>query len=411
MRAALAAWILLAASFAGCMGSQGHGSPSPSIAPSSAVDNSSLTMPDNRSGTFSAFNETNMTDQMGAHAHDYWAGRTRVLIADTDTQFPWPAIPGVDPSQNVTVHPTRGDLVYEGTARVEILLSNPQFAPFGAPLPSPPGGTPAITLSYQTAAQGGSDWIDGGPVSFDTVLAIPIKAPQETDMPHSAGSLWQFRFATTSGAGTRFHVQIAIIRGDAKIPLWPGHPLFYAKSHYRVLIDTEATERQSAYVWVYGPIKTKPNETIVQAGPGRLVSAGTATLFLYVNISDLTTAPGLSPTNLRIVFHNATWDTWNTTVPASSAHAITSQSMHQVFVLKVDPNGMDSPYASASRWQFQVRTATTGPASVLSIALGTGDGTTYCDGCSTYSMTFHLTIVATDLAAPHYDAVVPDAFG
>jgi hypothetical protein len=345
-----------------------------------------LPKPGNRSGNYSAFEETNMTDMIGMHSHDYWAGRTKVVVQDLDVRFPYDTGPF-----QLDIKPKRGLLIYEGTDHVEVAVTNPARSLFlrgipAQPLPVPPG---TLNLSFLSAASGPGQWGDAGKITFGTPVEIPIKAEQMTDMPHSTGSLWDFRIfsADPQSAGLSFHVTITIYRGAGAIPEWPSHPLFYATTHYRTVFDGNGKVQDQP---VTNDFLGGAQPVIPEGTPGRLISEGTASVLVFVNITSLQSATGIPPTHLWLLFHNASYDVWNNTSPFDNNHSLKSQN--QLFRIRVDPNGMDSPYQDASRWQFVVRAATTTP--LISCIRQ----------CNPYTMTYHLTVIATDLKLASYDA-------
>ncbi|MHB8587038.1 MAG: hypothetical protein ACYDDF_14510 [Thermoplasmatota archaeon] len=397
MRVILVAALVLGAGFAGCLGLGPNETPPAKLSSnSSTVTNTSSPIdPRDNMANMSGLNETNITDTMGMHNHDYWNGRTRVIVLDKDTGFV--GIPDPTNPPSLSFRLPVGHLIYEGTDHVEVLISNPSGGVYCSLFclpgsPTSPVHSTSFKLTYQTAASGPGQWDTAPDLAFDAVSKIPIKAEQETDMPHSTGSLWAFTINSTSAQdwGLHFHIQIVIVRGTGPIPLWPAHPLFYAKSHYRVIVDGNSQNNDNLFVT--GLVTGGSNPQIATAQPGRLISAGTQTLFIYVNITNLHSDINVQPTNLWLLFHNASYQTWNSTSPFDSNHTI-AKGMKQVFVVKVDMNGMDSPYQSASRWVFEMRAATSTP--VISCIRQ----------CNPYQMTYHITVVASDLVAPNYDIV------
>lgn len=383
------------------------------------VDNGTpLLKPDERSGGFSAFNETNLTDNLGHHNHDYWQGRARAPIFAGRAEMGF----GPDGYEAVFRPPTGPEhLVYEGTASIEIVIKNPQrhvcepvLSWNGALIctdhhqTSTPGGVPgtpvsdpvpvtdpqplpngplvadpappaSLTLQFLHAASGPGEWVDAGEVTWNTPGLIQVTKPTWTDMPHSSGSLWSFRILSTDDTASTlvFDIEATAVRATGEIPQWPGHPIFYTpEKHYRVIYD--------------GPGKTESGGQLGAtsaefAEPGKLISAGTKALIVSVNVSSIDgQVPGQPPSNVYLYYHNASYTTWNLTDPFDPQYA--SDKGSYVWILRVDPNGMDSPYASASRWEFMLRAAFTPPV-----------GPSCFDGCYGYRIEYKLTIVATDL--------------
>jgi hypothetical protein len=341
---------------------------------------------------------------IGMHGHDYWNGRTRVDLYKGHVHL--------GPSQNplfpdaygtlVDITPPPGSIVYEGTGQIEVTITNPQLhacdptgdffggAPICTDEPNLPGlpsraapdpqPSSSLSLSYLTAASDPNAWNDNGAIKWGTPAVIPIKDQKETDMPHSVGSLWVFRIASSDPKDStlEFDVSITIVRGPGAIPLWPGHPLFYAHTHYRLLYDGPGESSDSLNF---------DNGGASKAGQAaKPVSAGTNTLIVYANISSSqTTVPVAAPDHWYLVFHNASYTTWNITGDDSN-HTVDKKNLE--WLIKVDPNGMDSPYATFSRWQFLIR----------------GDKVGCHGGCSQYDVKYTLTVIATDLLPKSYDA-------
>lgn len=372
-------------------------------------------LPDNRSGTMIAYTENVSTDTMGMHSHDYWNGRTRVTLFQQHAMLgpaQNPAFPDAYGTQ-VVIRPPPGNIVYEGTDHIEITISNPRLhvcdptgdwygnepictdslfvaegpasatAPAGvaAPDPSPPS---SLHLSFLTAADNIGQWVDGGTIGWNTATNIPIKDPKEVDMPHSVGSLWMFRISSSNPQDSmlEFDVKAVLVRGTGEIPLWPGHPLFYAKTHYRLVYTGNGESQDNTDTHNGGPAKTNY--------PDKLISAGTNTVLVFVNITSLnapipTQAPTGSVRSWFLVYHNASYTHWNLSINPND----TVDKKSLVWVLHSDANGMDSPYATQSRWAFWVRGA---------------DSQGCWGGCTTYDVKYTMTIIATDLPAGHYDS-------
>ncbi|HWG89851.1 MAG TPA: hypothetical protein VNZ52_03285, partial [Candidatus Thermoplasmatota archaeon] len=226
-------------------------------------------------------------------------------------------------------------------------------------------------------------WIPFGPIQWGVPVTIPITNPAETDMPHSTTSLWQFRVVGESILDTTlvFDSQVKIYRGPADIPLWPGHPDFYAKGHWRVVQpEINAVTRD------YGQLNYNglQQSEVTSVRPEKLISYGTQTLYVYVNITAYEGRPGASPDHWYLYFHNASGG-WNITTLNDANNTVGPVPHDLLFILKVDPNGMDTPYAPSSRWEFQLRGT-----------LNAGGLGCYLD-CADYEVEYRMTILATDL--------------
>ncbi|HWG90788.1 MAG TPA: hypothetical protein VNZ52_08085 [Candidatus Thermoplasmatota archaeon] len=391
--------ILPAAGLAGCLAGEEATTPSANNAEENTTPVAPGALPDNRSGEFSAFKETNATeDGKGGleHHHDNWGGQTRIdLFVLRAMMWPRPSASGT----SAVFHMPPGALVYEGTSQVEFTVSNPQRhvcdpsaatfggehtctsgSGFGTPeVPTVPDpNPPTLKLEYMHAAA--SEWIPLGDLAWGTPFIIPISNPAETDMPHATTSLWQFRVLSSSPADVTltFDVSATIIRGPAGIPLWPGHPDFYKETRFRTVYDGTVAIREG------GQLTALLGRQFEPAKPEKLISYGTKTLYVYANITGYEGTPGFAPTNWYLYYKNATGD-WNITDIYDANNAVESAKSLK-FVLKVDDAGMDTPYAPSSRWEFLVRGALANCYS----------------GCAAYSAEYTLTVIATDLLADEY---------
>lgn len=347
-----------------------------------------VTLPEGR-GPILAFEETNRTEQGAGgieHHHDYWEGRTRVLLLEKSAAFGI-VTPGSRSWDEVRPDPEA--LVYEGTATIDVTLTKPMRASLDDPLPATPP-----TLFYRHAAA--ADWIQVGAATWDTPLPIKVTDPAQTDMPHATYSLWQFRVETTDPmmSDVTFGFKAEIVRGEGEIPLWPGHPDFYAETQQRRVADADARTAQNGLAGDVSPVEAVDGTV----APEKVVSYGTRTLYVFLNISTFeVTNPLDQPTNFFLWFHNAS-GTWNTT-NIFDAEKYPATKMEHLFVLKVADAGMDSPYAAASRWGFELGAA-------FMQGVPGGPRVSCYSGCATWSSEYHVTIIATPevLADDAYDA-------
>lgn len=343
--------------------------------------------PDGR-GRIVAFEETNKTTE-GAdgleHDHDYWQGATRMPLIETLVSLPL----ATDGETSRDVQPEQFTLVYEGTATVELTLSAPKRVIDG----DPAGARPPMVYYRHAAA---SEWIQVGQPEWDAPLVVKVTDPIQTDMPHATWSLWAFRFASTDPMANllAFDVFAEIVRGEGDIPVWPGHPDLYADTQQRRVLETDAHSAQNGFVGDVLPIE----ENDGAVSPEHVVSYGTRTLYVYLNITSFdVTNPLDKPTNFFLWFHNAS-GRWNTTDLFDTTNHSAEQMEHR-FVIRVTDDGMDSPYASASRWAFELGAA------FLQGADGVFQVSCY-SGCATWSSDYRVTVIATTEELPDeaYDA-------
>lgn len=223
-------------------------------------------------------------------------------------------------------------------------------------------------------------------------LVIQVSDAAHTDMPHATWSLWMFRFEMRDSffGPLTFAVTVDILRGDGDVPLWPGHPAFYTDTHARTVLDADASAYEQGVAGDVAPVQAA--EAGGPVAPERVISYGTRTLHVFVNITRFdVTNPLDEPTNFWLRFHNAS-GIWNSTDLFDVANHSADVQEHK-WTLPVDDNGMDSPYADGSRWQFELGAAfTQGAPGVFQV--------TCYRGCATWSADYHITLIATDEVLP-----------
>jgi hypothetical protein len=400
---------LLSLAWAGCIGGGDDVKPS-DVKANTTVENA--TCFDSCSKVV-AFQETNKTMGTGLdsvnHHHDYWAGRNRVTIFETPammTPQQFASADTVNYKAEATFHPPQNTFVYEATEAVEFTIANPQrhacegeftlggffichdnlnnqssSAPALPPAPDPTGGPAGLKLRYKHAST--IEWIDAGPLTWGQALKIKITDPRQTDMPHATSSAWEFQVLSPNqyDSTLEFTAKADILRGPADIPLWPGHPDFYATSDSRKILETDAIACDTNTCKLPGYEKAGP--TTAQ----RLVSYGTKTLYVWINISEVFDPnPALAPDNWFLFHVNSTGRTNVTNVFDKTNHS--AATLKHAWVLPVDDNGMDSPYADGSRWTFQL-----GGAFFKA-------GLSCYGGCADWGAKYHITVIATNHTLP-----------
>lgn len=371
VRAPLVLVLALALAFAGCFG-KSKDTPAASLDKAGAKNDTSFALPDDR-GVSAAANETNVTEKGAGgvqHTHDYWRGRTSVVVFQGDVGpeiFPmFPEGQGSTPKGVSYVTLPNTTLVYEGTVKVSLVVKAPELRNTAEPTP------PGLSFSYRTAAD--TAWRSGGAITYDKPIDIAVK-PTETDMPHSVQSLWNFRllFDRPSLLGESFNVTVTATRGG-EIVNWPGHPDFYPDNRTeRVVFDKDV------HTHVYGfPQDGFYEGTEAWVAPQKLISYGTGVLDVYVNVSGFSSMPPIPATLYELYVHNAT----QLGVGCCDGDYVQDvegkndlKTYH--FRVNVTPEGMDGPYQPSSRWGFHLA-AVTGAFS---------DSTTY-------DIDYHMTIIA-----------------
>lgn len=368
MKQLLAGVLLVTAAFAGCIGGDDI--------PAATQDEEDAGV--NRNNPFGnqtlvAFEETNATEEGAGgvdHHHDYWNGQTRVVVFERSASMePYPD------EQNRAVAsftPPQGALIYEATSVVEFTLSNPErrVCPYGGTLdgdyvctdfgtgtriPDATGGPSGLKLRYKHAST--TQWIDVGEMTWGTPLPIKIEDPRHTDMPHATSSLWEFQVVSPNPQDVTltFNAKAELVRGEGDVPLWPGHPDFYSERPTREVLNlVDGIACDQAGCTGLDPEKTGP--VFAQ----RLVSYGTKSLHVWLNITEATFPnPATQPQSWFLFHRNATGRDNVTNQFDTTTYAIENREFYWIF--PVDDNGMDSPYADGSRWNFELGASLTTP--------------------------------------------------
>lgn len=414
-RAILVALLLFALPLAGCLKGPAEETPE-------AIETTDFNKANpNANATLIAFEETNKTEAgVGGvdHHHDMWGGASRVVLFEEATMM--------DTGAAVDFRPPQGRLVYEGAQTIEFTISNPErrvceplftlggdlvctdnfinkTAGFvGAPAPAeglprapdPTGGPAGLELRYKHAST--TEWIDVGPLTWGAPTVLKITSPTQTDMPHATSSLWEFQVASPNAqdATLTFTAKAEMVRGEGNVPLWPGHPDFYADKSFREVLNLPDAEACDSGLSNTGCLTADP-EKAEPVAPTKLISYGTKTLHVWVNITEATmTNPATAPQNWFLYHLNATGRS-NLTNPFDADAPIDKREFY--WILPVDDNGMDSPYADASRWTFQLGASITTPALAC------------YSGCAEWSAKYSIVVLATNEELPfeqyHYSCL------
>ena len=396
---------------AGCFGAGDAPDDAQPVDKQDANVSPTMDKPDGRDGGFAAFNETNRTEdgQFGLdHDHDYWQGRERVVLVDQDAGL-WLCCHTTKPVARTRILIPGGALVYEGTGSVDVTLSKPERRACGtayddqgricsdraAPRAPDPTGKPAgVHLFVRDAVS--KAFRDVGEVTWDVPMSIPVDDPKQTDMPHAGRSLWEFEVSSPDSRDDtlHFHFHAEAVRApDVDIPKWPGHPDFYAASPVRMVLQGTGKTKENGVLGAVDPTGYQAGEVV----PDKLISYGTRTLHVFVNITDVKNDnPALKASGWLLRWHNASGVT--DTVGGPPNHTGDMKEHH--WVLPVDDGAMDSPYAEASRWAFGLMGdfEVADPTNTYAYLLG-------CTGCALYEVSYSITVLATteELPAEAYD--------
>lgn len=407
LRPLLLALTLFAPALAGCIGG---GDDDGSIDSATTEQGGANTSSPTGRGSIVAFEETNKTEEGAGgvdHHHDYWEGRDRVVIFEQNEKMhPMAARNTASYEAVATFRPVPGAMIYEATERVEFTITNPERHVcegedtfdgdyictdnfFGLPnAPDPAGGPAGLTLRYKHAST--ATWVDVGDIAWDTPVVIKITNPVQTDMPHATSSLWEFQVASPNKHDTTltFTAKAEIVRGADDIPLWPGHPDFYAEGPHRVVLRGSGLVAGDPGLYGHGaalvPAEAGP------VAPERLISYGTRTLYVWLNITDVQAAnPATAPNNWFLFHANSSGVDNITDAFDTEGHAFDKREFS--WTLPVNDAGMDSPYSDESRWRF-----------MLGGSLTTTLVACYAD-CANWAATYDLVIHASSEALP-FDA-------
>lgn len=371
-----AGWLLIAIVLAGC------GSPDASEAP---IENASVVEAPTPAEVPNEIVPLENGSAGKEHAHDLWGSATRVTLVDE--------IIDAYGAEDRTVHAAiriRNGSVLEGTARVEVTLSDPtrsacspivlnDVRPCTPPTADPTPPT-AMRLLFRHAS--GSTYEEAGVVRWGEPIVIDLPDPTWVDMPHSGLSRWGFDATSTDiqDDTLEFRAKVDIVRGEGEIPLWPGHPRFYADTHEREVTRASGrTEYTGAHNHLLADGEWPDGSAI---GAQKLISFETRTLVVSVNITSVEAPPGTEPGEWDLVFSNASGG-WDFTLDPIRADAPAIR-----WIVPVDEAGMDSPYADASRWRFVV---------MGMMLVAQGEHSIAVSGLAPYSIDYEILIVASDL--------------
>jgi hypothetical protein len=364
--------LALAMLLAGCLGGgNGEGDEDLGLG---AVDGDGNVVPPTGRPPIKFDNEDNVTFEPGAggvdHHHDYWEGRTRVVVFEQPAKMhPFAATrKAAEYEAQATFRPAQPALIYEGTETVEFTITTPGrhacegedtvngdyvctsnfFGVEPVADPAPPAG---LKLRYKHAST--REWIDVGAIAWDVPLPIKIMQAIETDMPHATASLWEFQVLSPNkhDSSLAFVAKAELVRGPVGIPLWPGHPDFYANNlTSRVVLDTVATSGDPG-AFGHGAAIVPAEAGVVYAD--KLISYGTRTLYVWINITEVQAPNPATAPSSWFLWHTNSSGNHNITNPADTeTHGFDVREHH--WVLPVDDSGMDSPYSDGSRWWFML---------------------------------------------------------
>jgi hypothetical protein len=218
-------------------------------------------------------------------------------------------------------------------------------------------------------------------------------------MPHSAHSLWVFRFWTGEPNSVYFNLTLTAVRGDRAIPAWPPHPDLYAEKPDRVVLDRQA-QLQNKGTAQYAVDGTDVN----WISPDKVISWGTDSIDITIsNVQYSPTVP-LPPDHFVLEYHNASFVPKLGNGDQAGGRLVDQASDGKTwhFHIPTDLASYDSPYAAKSRWEFRLLPRYQDPTDCGQAARSAVGDDAYGQlqeivvGCQfvPYSESYHITIVA-----------------
>lgn len=351
MRAVLVVAVLLLASLAGCMGRDepDAGAEEPALVePAQAAAKPNAPTPTTAKPTNAstpAAGETTTAGTGGApHAHDYWAGKERVLLMDADvamspTDRSAIQAAGADRepalgAKDVTL--PDGSIVFEGTGRLLATLTWVDPTITGMALRYHGAGDPTLSEPF--------------PAASGETVEVEVSATM-TDPPHSSASRWLFRLLPTSQgpigvAEGAVHVRIEIEK-MRDIEIFPAHPDQFNGSATIKLLDAEGeVERNGALTTVFDSgIEGKRADLGFQ--PSAPVPLEAAVIYVRFTLKEaFSTDPTQDTGSIALRYHGAD----STTL--QDAELVSSQGKEFVYRISPSTTEGDGYYATESQWRF-----------------------------------------------------------
>lgn len=331
VRGALAVGVLVL--LAGCSGPSGPQAAAPAVL-TDPLDYSDL---------------TNATP--GGHVHDYWQGRTEVTVIDADN-IPSCAYYSTQEAPQVSFQPAEGIVVPQGTGELTLTLTWVESG--GA------DGVPPNQVTGESVYTGVEIWVktaqDAYPRFFSPVqYGVPVTFNSTNDLddpPHYRLSLWEFQPMVVNDVepGTsfcgHFHL-VAVAHRTLPLEVQPPHPdPWLGRTQIDIVNVTRSTAIALHSSGLGGTdlcLGSCADERF-HPGAGVVVPFNTSRIEVALTLS---TSSG--PGSLIVRAHGA-----DTRVFVDMLLRERS-GMTWTYELAVEAGVGDSPYASQSLWEFQVR--------------------------------------------------------
>lgn len=268
------------------------------------------------------------------HLHDYWAGQDRLVLLEQTHDSPVGFAGG--PIAASRFRPEPGDVVPQGTARVEVTLTWTT---------QPDDHMGGFHVAVKSAAT--NDFVDLGPAEAGVPVAMAT-THGDNDLPHQVVSNWLFDAVVQPGSSGIVHywgqvtLKVEVVRG-LDIPLYPGHPDRWQGRDEVALVD------ETLDVSYY---QGDPESTFYSCGSqagcfrslrpadGAIVPTDAAAVLVELA---WTNAP---PFSIGLRWHAADAIEFQDGAPGSEAAG------HRTYVLPVSGVMGDGPYATQSLWEF-----------------------------------------------------------
>lgn len=370
MRPALLAAIVLLPAFLGCLDA--------GDAPAQAAVNesASLGLPD--AGGFVPVANASDAGNHLPHVHDYWSGRDRVVLLDTD----------VEPDFDDVVFRTAVNSWFRKEARaggafVTLPDNTTVFEGTGQLLLTASWSDPRVSsleVSYRTGS--GREFTAFQPLENGKETTIDV-TPAMTDMPHMRVSRWGFIFEPASSplgsALGPFHVKVEIVR-VRDVMAFPAHPDHFEGADEKIIHDAPGESAQVSYAKRVPNIVTQGEFTEHWITPQEIVPMATRSMLAEVLVTKADANVG-SVGEIRFFWTTA----GNTNLQRAQPVDGSIEEKRYLFEFPVNPEDPDSPYATESQWQFLVEAATNNPGPA---------GQATCGGCFDTDIEFQLVLTA-----------------
>lgn len=286
-------------------------------------------------------------NQTGAHIHDYWGQKDRLVIigegAEPDESGLGPGFASGGPVSVRLFQPSSGHVVPQGTASVEVTFSWTDAA----------DGLDSYGDAYAWVKTAGTNQTeDKGLIGNGETLVIETGLPA-ADLPHQLLSAWAFELYLAPAPDTgilRFkgevQVEVVAVRG-LELPVFPPHPDAWKGATEIQLVDATGS---LAYWEDTGDGGSNGNEGPVVFTPasGAIVPGDASHVAVEVTWTGGTGA-----------LHLELWAHGSESRDLKVADAVMTGDGIAQYELPIE--GPDGPYATQSQWEFTVKPVAYGP--------------------------------------------------